>query len=93
MHDRGKLDQEGIPDGFDDVTVMFTHSLLDELVMDVQEPHRARFVRAHLAAEADDVSEHNRGQPPLFGMYRAAGVFLHKYGLFCWRYRAVNRAG
>jgi hypothetical protein len=37
---------------------------VDESVMDVQEPHRARFVGPHLAAKADDVSEHNRGQPP-----------------------------
>jgi len=43
---------------------MFTYGLVDESVMDVEQPHRAGFVSAHLAAEAGDVGEHDRGQPP-----------------------------
>jgi hypothetical protein len=48
------------------MAVMFTHGLVEELIMDVEQPHHAGFIRAHLAAEANDVSEHNRGQPPSF---------------------------
>ena len=44
------------------VAVMRVDSLLDELVMDVEQPQHAGFVGAHLAAEADDVGEHDRGQ-------------------------------
>src|SRR5690349_4672709 len=64
MDDGGEVDEEGVTDGFDDMAVMCAHGLVEEVVMDVQQSHGARFVRAHLAAEADDVSEHNRGQPP-----------------------------
>ena len=53
--------------------------------MDVQQPQRAGFIRAHLAAKADDVGEHDRGQPPILSLHCAAGVFLHRQGLFCWR--------
>ena len=62
MDDGGKVHQEGITDGFDDVAVMLSHGLLDDLVMDVQQPQHAGFIRAHLAAKADDVGEHDRGE-------------------------------
>ena len=85
VNDGGKIYQEGITDGFDDRAVMRSHRLLNELIMDVQQPQRAGFVGAHLAAKADDVGEHDRRQPSIFRMRRAAGVILHRYGLFCWR--------
>ena len=60
VDDGRKVHQEGITDGFDDLAVMGTHRLLNELIMDVQQPQHAGFVRAHLAAKADDVGEHDR---------------------------------
>ena len=36
------------------------------------------FVRAHLAAKADDVGEHDRGQPPLLHRCCLAGVVGHR---------------
>src|SRR6266850_5942409 len=55
----GEVHQEGIADSFDDRAVMLSHRLLDELIMDVQQPQHARFVGAHLAAKANDVGEHD----------------------------------
>ena len=44
--DHGReVDQEGIAHGFDDRAMMLSDGLLDELVMDVQQPQRAGFVR------------------------------------------------
>ena len=68
MDDGGKVHQEGIADGFDDRAVMRSHRLLDELIMDVQQPQRAGFIAAHLAAKADDVGEHDRRQLARFGL-------------------------
>ena len=59
--------------------------------MDVQQPQHAGFVAAHLAAKADDVGEHDRGQSPIFSMHSAAGVVIHRYGLFGWRCLTVNQ--
>ena len=75
MDDRREVDQEGITNGFDDMAVMFSHCLLDNLVMHFQQPQHAGFVRAHLAAEADDVGEHDRRQP--------AGLGLSRHGFPC----------
>jgi hypothetical protein len=33
MDDRGKVDQEGVPNCFDDMTVMDPHRLLDDLIV------------------------------------------------------------
>src|SRR4051794_5797727 len=62
MHHRGKVHQEAIPDGFDNLPMMFTDGLLNDLVMSVQQPEGAGFVAAHLTAKAHDVGEHDRGQ-------------------------------
>ncbi len=59
------------------VAVMLGHCLLDELIMDVQQPQHAGFVAAHLAAEADDVGEHDRGQPSRLCGPRASAVLCH----------------
>jgi hypothetical protein len=62
VDDGGEVYQEGIPDGLDDNTVMLSDSLPDSLIMHVQQPQCASFVAPHLTAEADDISEHDRGQ-------------------------------
>ena len=59
MNDRRKIHQEGIPDGLDDRAMVLGHCLLDDVIMDVQEPQHAGFVAAHLAAEANDVGEYD----------------------------------
>ena len=72
------------------VPLMGGDRLLNDLVMDVQQSHRAGFVGTHLAAKADDVGKHDRRQPPILSVHRAAGVILHRSGLFCWCCLAVN---
>jgi hypothetical protein len=57
---------------------MFSDSLLDDPVMHLQQPQGAGFIAAHLAAEADDVGEHDGGQAPSLGLNCAAGVFFHE---------------
>ena len=91
VDDGGKVDQEGIADSLDDRAVMRSYGLLNNLIMDVQQPQHAGFIGSHLAAKADDVGEHDRRQPPSLRVHRAAGVVLHRSGLFCWRCLAVNR--
>ena len=44
VHDGRKVHQEGIADGFDDRAVMRGHRLLNDLVMDGQQPQRTGFV-------------------------------------------------
>ena len=77
MDDRGELDQEGITNSFDNMAMMVTHSLLDEAVMDVKQPHRAGFVRTHLMAEADDISEHDRREPSSLGWSLLCQTLFH----------------
>ncbi len=60
VDDGGKVYQERITDGFDNRTMMRYHGPLNNLVMEVQQPQRPSFISAHLAAEADDVGEHDR---------------------------------
>jgi hypothetical protein len=79
----GEIDQEAIAHRFDDLPVVIGHQLVDELVMGFQQLEGARLVAAHLAAKADDVGEHNCRQPLSLGLLCAAGVFLHRSGLFC----------
>src|SRR5215475_10464488 len=62
MNDRGEVHQKGIPDRFDDRTMMGSHGLLNDLIVDIEQAQHAGFVSAHLAAEAHHVSEHDRGQ-------------------------------
>jgi hypothetical protein len=62
VDDGGEVYQEGVTDGLDDLSLVLSDSLSDKLVMDFQQPQGAGFVAAHLAAKADDVSEHDRGQ-------------------------------
>src|SRR5262245_53636822 len=58
----GKLHEEAIPGGLSEVTVVLTYGLLDELVVELQQPQHASFVAAHLATKADDVGEHDGGE-------------------------------
>ena len=60
MNDRGKVYQEGITDSFDDRAVILGHSLLDDLIMRLQQSQRTGFISTHLTAKADDVGKHNR---------------------------------
>ena len=62
MDDGREVYQKGIPNGLDDRAMMFSHRLLDDLIMHFQQPQHAGFVAAHLAAKADDVGEHDRRQ-------------------------------
>src|SRR5262249_55457866 len=62
MDDGGDLDQEAVPDSFDDPAVMPTHGRADDLIMPLQQPQHARFINPHLAAEAHDVGEHDGSQ-------------------------------
>src|SRR5690349_4838257 len=58
--------------------MMFTHRLLNNLIMDVQHPQHAGFVGSHLATEADDVGKHDSRQPPSLHVHRTADVVLHR---------------
>ena len=88
--DHGReVHQECITDSFDDVTVMSSHRLLKEVIMDIEQAQHAGLRRAHLATKADDVGEHDRRQPPSLHLRCAAGI-IHRPGLFCWRCLTVN---
>ena len=54
--------EKTIASGLNNMPVMLSDCLLDDLVMDLQQPQHAGFIGAHLAAEAHDVGEHDRGQ-------------------------------
>lgn len=85
VHDGRKINQEGIPDGLDDCTVMLSDRCLDDVVMRIQQPQRASFIAAHLAAEADDVGEHDRGElalPACQCSLRGCVFTLHTEELF-----------
>jgi hypothetical protein len=45
-----------------------SYRLLDNLIMYVEQSQHARFIRPHLATEAHDVSEHDRGKLAGFGL-------------------------
>src|SRR5215475_9991439 len=68
VDDRGEIDQKAITRRFDDVPLIGSDSLLNDLVMGFQEAQRAGFVAAHLAAEAYDIGEHNRRQLARLGL-------------------------
>ncbi len=86
----GKVYQKSVAHSLDDRPVVDNSRLLNDLVMRIQQVQRAGFIAAHLAAKADDVGKHDRRQPPILGVHCAAGVVLHRQGLFCWRCVAVN---
>ena len=92
MNHGGEVHQKGVPDGLDHCPMMLSDRSLDKLVMRVQPPQHAGLIASHLATKAHDIREHDRRQPPILGLYRAAGVFLHGYELFCWPCLAVNRS-
>src|SRR5712692_654050 len=76
--DHGReVHQKGIAHCLDDVAVMFGDGLLSDLIVNFQHPQHAGLIRAHLAAEAHDVGEHDGGQFAGLGLSRVAGVFLH----------------
>ena len=62
MDDGREVYEEGIPDRFDDGTMMLAHSLLDQPIMYVEQPQRAGLVAGHLTAKADDVGKHDGSQ-------------------------------
>jgi len=68
VDDRRKVHQERIADGLDDVAVMLSDGLLDELVMDGEHPQHAGFISTHLAAKAHYVGEHDGGQFARLGL-------------------------
>src|SRR5262245_26295405 len=74
MDHRREVHQEGIADGFDDMAVMLSDGLLDQLVVGVQQAQRTSFVAAHLAAEAHDVGEHDGNQATSLGRRWPAAV-------------------
>jgi hypothetical protein len=77
LHDRGKIDQEGIPYGFDNRAMMFCDRLADELIVNIQQAQHTSFVAAHLADEAHDIGKHDRGQPPMLCGSRPGAVLWH----------------
>jgi hypothetical protein len=50
VHDRREVHEKGIAHNLDDGAMMLTYRLLDEAIMDVQQPQHTGFVIAHLAA-------------------------------------------
>src|SRR5262245_38206042 len=56
---------------------MFADSVLDELIMHLQQPQHAGFIAAHLTAEADNVGEHDGCQVTSLGVGNLAGGVLH----------------
>jgi len=56
--------------------MMLSYGLLDDLVMDVQQPQHAGFSGAHLAAKADDVGEHDGRQLTSLGGYFISHLVL-----------------
>ena len=77
VNDGGKVHQEGVAHGFDDRAMMFSNGLLNNLVMDIEQAQHAGFIRAHLAAEAHDVGEHDGGQPAGLGLPRLVRFDAH----------------
>src|SRR5215510_11455362 len=56
---------------------MGSYGLLNDLVMHGQQPQRAGFVSAHLAAKTDDVGEHDGGQVAGVGRRGLGWVLFH----------------
>jgi hypothetical protein len=92
VDDGGKVHEKGVTHGLDDYPVMFSNRLLDNLIVNIQQPQHTGFIAAHLTAKAHHIGEHNRGQAPSFRMHCDTGLFLHGDVLFCWRCLAVNRS-
>ena len=68
VDDGGEVHEKRITDSFDDMTVMNTHCLLDNLIVNLQQPQHPRFVRSHLTTKADDVREHDGRQATTFDL-------------------------
>jgi hypothetical protein len=77
MNDRGKVDQEGIAAGLDDGAMMFSDRLLNDAIMDMQQPQHAGFVGTHLAAKAYHVGEHDGCQLAGLGLYCLVHIRAH----------------
>jgi hypothetical protein len=58
----GKLQQEAVPRGLNDLALMVNHGTLNEDIVHFQQPQHAYFVGPHLAAEAYEVREHDGSQ-------------------------------
>jgi hypothetical protein len=62
VDDGGEINEKSVTHGLDDRAMMCADSLVNNLIMDIKLPQHAGFIAAHLAAEAHDVGEHDRGQ-------------------------------
>jgi hypothetical protein len=77
VDDGGKVHQKGITDSFDDHTTMRSHGLLNNLIVDVEQPQHAGFIRAHLPAKAHHVGKHDGRQLASFGSCRRRRLSAH----------------
>jgi hypothetical protein len=78
LDDREPIDQEGSVHDLNDMPVMLSHRLVDDLVMRLQQPQHTRFIGAHLAAKAYDVREHDGGQAAALASYGTRAVLGHR---------------
>src|SRR4051794_35895547 len=70
VDDRRKVHQEPIAHGLDDLAVMVSDRLVDDLIMDGEHFEHTGFIGPHQAAKADDVRKHNRGEATGLGWPR-----------------------
>ena len=77
VHDRREVHQKRVTDGFDDRAAMFDDGLLDNVVMDFQQPQHAGFVAAHLVTDAHHVGEHNGCQLAGLSQPSFASILAH----------------
>src|SRR6266540_2916957 len=68
MDDGGKVHQKGITDSFYDRAMMRSHSLLNNLIVEVEQAQHMGFIRAHLPAKVHHVGEHDGRQLASFGL-------------------------
>jgi hypothetical protein len=57
----GEIYQKAISQCLDNVAVMVSYGLLNDLIMDCEHAQHAGFISPHLAAKAHDVGEHDGG--------------------------------
>jgi hypothetical protein len=78
VHDGGEFDQEVIAGSLDDMALVGSDGVLDDLVMEGQQLQGMSLVGTHLAAEIHHVGKHDRRQPTGLGRRRFA--HLDTYG-------------
>src|SRR5262245_1818380 len=77
VDDGGEVYQEGVAHNLNDRAVMLSDRLANDVIMHLEQPQHAGLVAAHLAAEAHDVGEHDRGQPSRLCGLRTGAVLWH----------------